>query len=1066
MKYFGVETVDMLMLRPLLYNSLFLALSVGAYAADEGFIFFEEKVRPILAENCLKCHSEEKKIKGGLLLDRKAGWEAGGDSGAVIVLGKPEESLLIHMVKREDDYEAMPPKTALGASEIATLEEWIKMGAPDPRDQAIGEKATENVFDLEARKSWWSLQPVQKVAVPEVKDSAWPRNDFDSFILAGLDQQGWKPADSASREQLFRRASVTLTGLSPTPEQLAEVLADKSDTAYEKAVERFLDSPHFGEHWARHWMDVVRFGETKSFENDYTMAYTWRFRDYLTRAFNADVPFDKMTLEAFAGDLLENPRVDPATGLNESAIGPGFLLFTDGQHGPTDLHEDEARVFDGMIQAVGAAYHGLTISCARCHDHKFDAITDEDYYSLYGTLKSSRLHHANLAEIKWTAARQHAFEKAHQAALSATFSSAKIQADQLPQIINQVRALAKSDEFKNDLAELAKLTGEPHATKLASLRAALIAKSSPKVAQWFLEVFTGTTPELAGLRYWLLHQQAPPLRPSVPHVTRRTWKSDGAGFAQVGKGAFVVNPTRPRVIVASAGQGMIAGHLSPRLDGAIRSEDFTLDGSPVEIWVKGHAATANLVVRNFELSGAGPTTSVLRKQINTDQWTKLHFPTVLWKNEIAYLEILQQGRSKIHLRPSENSTPPSDEAWAAVAHQLPDWNEAWQDDQAIAERLNSLLTRDDLSPAETEVLGALFSKGLLKPASENPALAELQQLRDAVETPVYARSLVDGDEHHEPIYIRGNYKRPSETPNPRHFLDGLGGEMLSAKGSGRLAWAERVVDPSNPLTARVRANRIWSRVFGRGIVASVDDFGKMGQLPSHPELLDFLATDFVSEGWSTKTLLRKLLTSSTFRMSSVPSSRSAELDPDNQWLQHMPIRRMSAESIRDHLLASSGELKLELFGKGIRPYVQDQPHSRAKPPSGPLDGAGRRSIYLEVRRNFLPSFLRAFNFPPSTEPVGQRPITTVPAQSLALLNHPLVHDQAGKWARRILNSPASTEERLALMHRQGFARDPQPDEITWGLAALDQLGVSEDPQAAWTSLCHLMMNRKEFIYVF
>ena len=1045
---------------------LLIVLSSALEAAPEGHLFFEEKVRPILAEHCLKCHSEEKKIKGGLLLDRKAGWEKGGDSGTVIVPGKPDKSLLMHMVRREADYESMPPKSKLSDEEVAILGEWIAKGAPDPRDEAIGAQAPDDGFDLEARKGWWSLQPVKKVDVPGVKNPEWARNDFDLFLLAKLDEKGWKPAEEAPAEQVFRRASVILTGLSPTPEDLTEFRADQEEGAYERAVDRLLASEHFGEQWARHWMDVVRYAETKAFEADYTMAYTWRYRDYLIRAFNEDVPFDQFTREAFAGDLLETSRLDPKTGFNESVIGPGFFLFTDGQHGPTDLHEDEARIFDGMIKTVGTAFHGLTIACARCHDHKFDAITDEDYYSLYGTLKSSRLHYANIAEALWNDERQRQLEKAGAEVTKATLASARSQLGHLPKTIARVRALAASDELRKTRELLSKLKAPERTKKLAVIRRDLTEREGAEVATWFLYFAMENDQELKGLRHWLQHGKEIPKGEAIGPKFEYQWIASGAGFSSVEKGAFILNPDTPQVIVSGVGQGHVAGNLSARLDGTIRSQDFTLDGSPVEFWVKGKGAVAVLVIRNFELAGAGPTTSVLRKPITSDQWIKVRYPTTLWKGETAFLEVRHQGDLKTHLRGAQAPGSPSDLAWVAVSNSLPNWNEAWQGETLLDERIGNLLSRSDLSPAEHEVLGGLFSKGLLKVDQGDPAFAAMKALRQAIDPPVYVRSLVDGDEHHEPIYIRGSHKSLSKAPNPRHFLDGLGGDRLSETGSGRLAWAEKVLAPENPLTARVRANRIWARVFGRGIVGSVDDFGKMGELPSHPELLDFLARDFVEERWSTKKLLRKLLTSSAFRMSSVPDSLSAQLDPDNKLLQHMPIRRMDAESIRDHILASSGTLKNDLYGRGVLPYVKDQPNSRAKPPTGPLDGEGRRSIYIQVRRNFLPSFLRAFDFPPSTEPVGQRPITTVPAQSLALLNHPLVHEQSRKWAERILKSEVSVEDRIKLLHRQAFAREARADEIIWAFGALEKFDVSVDQTAAWSSLCHLMMNRKEFLYVF
>ena len=294
----------------------------------------------------------------------------------------------------------------------------------------------------------------------------------------------------------------------------------------------------------------------------------------------------------------------------------------------------------------------------------------------------------------------------------------------------------------------------------------------------------------------------------------------------------------------------------------------------------------------------------------------------------------------------------------------------------------------------------------------------------------------------------------------------MGGAKLSSSGSGRLEWANHVASPDNPLTARVRVNRIWSRIFGRGLVASVDDFGKMGDLPTHPDLLDFLAGDFVENGWSTKALIRKLVLSKTFQTSSTPRPAMAEADPKNAYLTHMPLMRMEAEAIRDHILACSGELNCDLFGPSVPANIDDQPNSRAKPGSGPLNGNGRRSLYVETRRNYLSSFLRVFDMPNATEPVGNRNVTNVPAQSLALLNDRFVHEQSQIWAKRIMGREGTTDDRMRILHRQAFGREVTEAELQWGRDALEELGGSASPEKAWTALCHLMINRKEFIFVF
>ena len=1039
-------------------------LAAGIAFGSEGFTLFENKVRPILEEHCLKCHSEAKKVKGGLLLDRKAGWKEGGDSGVVIVPGKPEESLLIQMVRHEADVEAMPPKSKLSDSEIADLAEWIKKGALDPRKEAIGEEIKERGFDLEERKKWWSLQPVSRVKVPEVENQKWPRTNLDRFILAGLEEKNWSPAVEADGVTLLRRAGLVLTGLAPAPEELDEFLADTEEGAYERAVDRMMSSPHFGENWARHWMDVARYGESKAFEQDYWMPHTWQYRDYLIRAFNEDVPYDQFVREALAGDLLERPRINSETGYNESVIGPGFLHLVDGHHGVTDLHEDEARVIDSVINVVGTTFHGLTISCARCHDHKFDAITDEDYYSLYGMFRSSRLHYANVAEPKWSDERSREMRSAHGEVVKATLKNAAAQLSQLGGTIAKVRELAENKE----LVEACRRLDPKDAEARKKLGKKLGETTSPEVASWFIALHApGGKPELAGMKHLFDSSNPAPRKNEV--LAQRAWLTDGVGFESAESGRFFVNPGAASLIQRVVGGGMVAGHFSSRLDGTVRSEDFVTNGEPIKIWIRGRFATVSLVIRNYELVGHGPTTGPLRKSVNSDQWQLVQFPTSLWKDEAAFIQIQHQGESKRVRASGAGGVEPNDEAWVAVATELPDWGKVWNLANSIDEVVTSLLAGPK-DGAGAEVLGALFASGLLTPdQTESPlkeALGIFKKVRDSIEKPVYVRSLVDGTNMDEPVYIRGNHKRPSDEENPRRFLAGLNGEALTGRGSGRREWAEQLLKPENPLTARVRVNRIWSRVFGKGIVASVDNFGKMGEKPSHPELLDFLANDFMKEKWSIKVMIRKMVLSSAFRMSSIPGAEAAELDPKNVYLQRMSVRRMSAESIRDHILATSGDLKRDLFGPSVPAYIKDQPNSRAKPREGPLGGNGRRSIYLASRRNYLPSFLRTFDAPNSTEPVGRRNITTVPAQSLALLNHPLVHQQARVWGEGIVKRNGSDQEKLSRLHREAFSREITKEEIEWGLSALKKLGVDANPQEAWASLCHIIINRKEFIYVF
>ncbi|MGB6221300.1 PSD1 and planctomycete cytochrome C domain-containing protein [Haloferula sp.] len=1048
--------------------------------------FFEAKIRPLLSSHCYECHSEKAgKSKGGLLLDRRAGWEAGGDSGgSVIDLNNPQRSLMIRMVHHDPDFEAMPPKSKLSNDEIASLEEWIVRGAPDPRDEEIGEAVAVSDFDLEARSDWWSLQPLIESSAPDVRDESWPINDYDRFILSRLEEKAWKPAEGADKATLLRRVSLALTGLAPTPEELEAFLMDDSEDAYERQVDRLLDSPHYGERFARHWMDVVRYADSKAFEQDYTIPYGNEYRDYLIRAFNRDIPYDQFVREAFAGDLLESPRIDPATGINESVIGPGFLLSTDGQHGPPDLHVDEARVFDGMINTATVAFQGLTVACAKCHDHKFDAITAADYYSFYGMLRSSRLHYANIRSL--SVRHEEVLEKlkAHQSrVVSAVLEGAVGQGGELVEVIGSAVDLGDDPELKKLLEKARR-----DAKALQELRSSVVAKASREigpetgreVANWFLFLWLDEDiPELNGLRRALVGKASRWGRSSKPPYVmdrRFKWTIQGRGFEWVDEPAFTVDLDHPSIIRSGSSHGAASGLKAPRLDGVLRSEDFILDGKPIELWVRGREAAVNLIVRNYEMTGMGPTTGVLRFNVDSSRMTRVSIPTELWQGEPAYLEVLHHGREMQCVSPKQEVTQPSDRAHVALLGKVDFgfFDNYWidRDPQLIAEGIVDLVAgaaSSQIDGHEADLVGALFGEGLVR---VDPLVGELEGLLDGLRRlheklpqPRYVRSLVDGTHYDEPVYVRGSHKQPSKEPNPKHYLDVFGGSRIGKGKSGRLEYAEHLLTTSDFLTARVRVNRIWSRIFGNGLVSSVDDFGKMGEKPSHPELLDFMARRFIDEGWSTKRLIRDLVTSRTYRMVSVPGAGVRDEDPKNLFLQHMAVQRMDAESLRDHILQVSGELKRDLYGECIDVNTDDQLPSRAMPRNGPLDGAGRRSIYQTMRRSYLPSFQRAFNLPDPSAPVGQRQQTNVPAQSLTLMNHRFVHQQAEAWAKSLMLVPG-VEVRIERLHLQAFSRSATDEEMAWAKEVLEEFREEGREVVAWKALCHLMINRKEFLYVF
>jgi hypothetical protein len=994
--------------------SVTILLLAGFAAAAEHTDFFEAKIRPLLVDNCYKCHSvEAEKLKGGLLLDSKWGWEKGGDSGQVIIPGKPDESMLMGAVEHHPDFEAMPPKSKLKAAEIADLRQWITLGAPDPRaKKERGAESDPYAFDLEARKSWWSLQPMVNPIIPAFKRD-WPAVTYDNFIYQKLLSNQWGPAPPTDSRTLIRRVSYDLTGLPPTPAEIVNFLADTSPKAYEKVIDRLLSSQAYGEHWARKWMDLVRYGETKAFEADYTMPHTWKYRDYLIRAFNQDVPYDQFVREHLAGDLLEKPRLDPETGDNESVKGPGYLHLTTGQHGPPDMHGDEVRTFDDMINVVGKTFLGTTISCARCHDHKFDAVTTADFYSLYGIIASSPLTYRNAVNP--------ATQRQKQAALA-----------------------AKRDDLR---------------VALADLLIADLAHKPPKKLPG-ISVPNDDPLEIGGLKPGILGG----------------WLANGEGFGDTPRspGDFVVGDKK--VLVGFVGGSPATGDLSSRIGGSLQSPIFVMDGQAVQVRVRGRGARVNLIIQHYELVGNGPTTKVLTQQVKKDEWHWLRIPTSLWKGLRGYIDIQANGDGNVHARRGPHSYRHGEGNYVAVdrANLGGDMRSrpvpaTLADFRSAAERW-----RDGSSQlGDDRLLEALFATGYARNRSDaSPALAkavaEFRELRKSVPMPNYVRSLADNAGADETVYIRGMHKNMSKEANPRRFLDAFDSKPFTGTGSGRLPWANAVASADNPLTARVLVNRLWYHMYGRGLVFTVDNFGKMGSAPSHPELLDHLATDFIRGGWRIKPILRTMALSATYRMSSTPSADSATMDPNNEMLQHMPVRRLHAEGIRDTILAVSGRLDRSLYGPSIPDALRETPNSRAKPgKAGPIDGNGRRSVYLELRRNFLPNFLTVFDMPNASTPFGRRNVTTVPAQSLAMMNSPFVLEQAGVWGKAILAQPVEFAARINAAHERAFGRPATAREQTWAAATFADFATdSQDSPEAWKAFCHIMLNRKALIYVF
>jgi hypothetical protein len=834
-------------------SGVLIVLALGGPAAAEEareIEFFEARIRPVLVRHCYECHSAEAvrdgNLKGGLQLDTRAGIRGGGDSGAAVVPGMAEESLLLAAL-RYDTFE-MPPRGRLPAAVIADFERWIQNGAVDPRD---GEPVPhEPTIDLDAAREFWSLRPVARPVVPRVQDEDWPAGDVDRFVLAKLDEQGLEPVGDADRATLLRRVSFDLLGLPPTPRELDAFLADASPSAYERVVDEMLASPHFGERWGRHWLDLARYSESCGSTRNMVWRHAWRYRDYVVEALDADLPYDRFVREQIAGDLL--PADDDAAR-DRQVVATAFLAL-----GPKALDEQNVDVFrmdriDEQIDTVSQVFLGLSVACARCHDHKFDPVPTADYYALAG-------------------------------------------------------------------------------------------------------IFASTDP-LYGL----------------------------------------------------GPQGIRVQH-------------------------------------DTELRPIGPDAEAL------------------------------DGPAAEHRR--------------RVGEQTQTYQKARSDRYRVVRRVADAKRMLDLPGAGVEALAADVATMEAEIAEWDARIETLKQELDELQAgpppqPAYTMAVRDASEPRDvQIHVRG------ETTNlgdrvPRGVLRVLPVEAgaIGEGESGRRQLADWIASPHNPLTPRVAVNRVWQHLLGRGLVRTVNDFGVNGARPSHPELLDHLAGRFVSRGWSVKQLVREIVLSRTYRLSSDVDPRANEVDPENEWLWRMRPRRLEAEAIRDAVLVANGRLdRTPLAGSVVEafdPFTEMEFNFRTSLTEEQRQHR-HRSLYLPVVRGDVPEVLAQFDFADPSRPVGERDVTLVPAQASFLTNSPWIVEESRHFADRLFaEEPDDEGSRVERLYRRALSRPPTSAErqrITDFLAEEQELSaVDPDSSPAidgtavvrekWASICQVVLASAEFRFL-
>jgi hypothetical protein len=1085
----------------LLIPTATLGLAAMAKAQDpsaRNLAFFEEKVRPLLALRCHKCHGPNKQ-KSDLRLDHIRHMRKGGERGPALDAANPAHSRILHAISYADSELQMPPKKRLAADEIDVLRRWITVGAPWP-DEPLPTSKPKKVFDLHKRRAaHWAWRKLHDGAPPAVDDPEWRENPIDRFVLTKLREKGLPPAPPADKRTLLRRVTFDLTGLPPTVAELNAFLSDKSPGAYHKVIGRLIASPHYGEHWARHWLDLVRFAETMGHEFDYEIPNAWRYRDYVIRAFNLDVPYDEFVREHIAGDLIESPRRNQQAGFNESLIGTGYHWFVEQVHSPVDVRKHTADRTHNQIDVLSKTFLGLTVGCARCHDHKFDAISHADYYALSGFMKSSRYMQRDAGPAidreaqrayrtsskaltaAWAAQIRAAASDVKPYFLSSAAKRLSVACEDITGLDEETakrwKKALEDKQINRDilhpmhgLSYLGKVKNGKGDVRQAWLRATERARKGPSE-------FAKSNPEtFVDFR--------------KDYFTK--WFKEGVAFGAgpVRGPAMVHGDWLPTAIHAAGWASSNANGL--RAQGVLHSPQFKIVKRYVHVLAHGREGRINFILEGFYLN-KNPIYGGLRQGVNSTTPRWYTFDLNMWKGKRTHLVFCDQtvhdlagggNRQDGYLSVqrvafADTRNPPNPHAHMAETVFGTDGDPVRSLSQVIDSycaaflRAADALETNSVTAEQARLLNWMWEKKLF---GEDGTIAELRKKvvessRRVVAGSMLVLAIADGNGEDENIFVRGEHNTLGSV-TPRRLLTAIAGEdqpRLGDEGSGRLVLANAVVAPSNPFSTRVAVNRLWHHLFGRGLVATVDNLGVQGKPPSHPLLLDWLARQFVRDGWSFKKSIRRMVLSRTYRMSSKFSPEVDKKDPEIQWLHRMRVRRLPGESIRDSVLQTSGRLDRKMFGPSIPVNLTKFMSGRGRPRGGPLDGAGRRSVYLRISRNFLSPFLLAFDFPLPTSTMGRRGVTNVPAQALALLNDTFVLSQAKIWAKRIAKAGDAPKERIRTMYRIAFTREVRPEEETRMLDFLHKQALvyrcGLDDERVWQDLCHAMWNVKEFIFI-
>jgi Protein of unknown function (DUF1549)/Protein of unknown function (DUF1553)/Planctomycete cytochrome C/Concanavalin A-like lectin/glucanases superfamily len=999
-------------------------LATCAVGASDDKSKFDERVAPILISQCFECHHGPKP-RGGLDLSRRETAVAGGESGPAIVPGKPEESPLWQRISAGE----MPPKKPLSSAEQAVIKEWITRGArwgKQPLDPFRATTSTRAGYD------WWSLQPVSRPKPPIVRESGALRGPIDSFVVRKLEQAGLSPMSAADRRTFIRRVTFDLTGLPPSPEQVAEFERDSHPLAFERLVDRLLASPQYGERWARHWLDLARFGESNGFEYDEPRRNAWPYRDWVIRALNDDLPFDEFARQQVAGDVLspDDPAALTATGF--LAAGP---YDTAGQNQQSAAMKAVVRQdeLEDLVSTVSQTFLGLTVHCARCHDHKFDPIRQTDYYRLTSALGGVRQGERERI-TPWERREQFRIAGERQQQLIAL-------AARIAQIERPARKLIRQEAASHG-------TGRAEAVEEPSER------SLPRpTASW---EFDGNARDSLG-----------PLDGQMK------------GRATIERGRLLLDGLRSYVATVPLQRDLEEKTLEVcvslktlRQAGGAAISVQTLDGSVFDAVVFGEQqpgcwmAGSNNFSRTRSFSGSEETEADRR-------------PVVITVTYAADGTITGYRNGRQYGRAYRTSKPVVFRAGRAqvlfgLRHGDASGNRLLKGAIERAAIYDRALTPAEVAASARRPIDFVSEAQIVaKLAPEvrrerKRLLAKLTGLRSVQDVPMQRMTHAVAPRQPEPtrLLIRGDIRQASNVVSAGGVacLAGLQAEFGLApdapEARRRIALARWLTSPQNPLFGRVIANRLWLHHFGAGLVDTPNDFGFNGGRPTHPQLLDWLAARLGERKWSLKQLHREIVLSATYRQAFADNPTAAKRDADNRWLWRRSPQRLDAEAIRDAILVAAGELRSSIGGQGFRDFkeVFRSGTYSYESAEGFDSSFNRRTIYRTWNRGGRSGLLDAFDCPDPSVMTPKRAVTTTPLQALALLNDAFTLRMAARIAERgERQARGDLDRQIERLYQWSIARDPDPAERLAARKVATEHGLA--------ALARVLFNSNEFLYV-